>query len=43
MTILLWTVGGLTAWWLFGFCWSGCLPVMKQKMIMKNVPMIKPA
>lgn len=21
MTILLWIVGGLAAWWLFGFCW----------------------
>jgi len=21
MTILLWIVGGLTAWCLFGFCW----------------------
>ena len=21
MTILLWVVGGLAAWWLFGFCW----------------------
>lgn len=21
MTVLLWIVGGLAAWWLFGFCW----------------------
>lgn len=21
MTIILWIVGGLAAWWLFGFCW----------------------
>lgn len=21
MMILLWIVGGLAAWWLFGFCW----------------------
>lgn len=43
MTILLWIVGGLAAWWLFGFCWLRLFDGDETEKTMKNAPMIKPA